>query len=118
VLPRDRHLTEQLPIAKSAPQGIGRAAGSRQKTPAVMQLAWWSALKPLKRFKARHASCMTARLASSGDRLAIFGSVILLVKSDDPGGRNNWTSYLAFFAITLLPWVLLIWLMWPALVRR
>jgi hypothetical protein len=39
--------------------------------------------------------------------------VILLVKSDDSRRRRNWLSDLEFFAITVLPWLVTIWLLWP-----
>jgi hypothetical protein len=39
--------------------------------------------------------------------------VILLVKSDDSRRRNDWLSYVGFFVITVMPWVVTIWLLWP-----
>jgi hypothetical protein len=40
--------------------------------------------------------------------------VMMLVSLGDAGrGRKRWLSDLAFLAITVAPWVILIWLMWP-----
>lgn len=40
--------------------------------------------------------------------------MILLVKLGDPGrGRKQWISYLPFVVLTVGPWVLMVWLLWP-----
>ncbi len=39
--------------------------------------------------------------------------VIMLVKLGDDQRRRNRLSDLAFLVITVVPWVVMIWLMWP-----
>jgi len=37
----------------------------------------------------------------------------MLIKLGDSERRENWLSRLPFLAITVVPWVVLIWLIWP-----
>jgi hypothetical protein len=39
--------------------------------------------------------------------------VIMLVKIGDQERHKNWRSSLSLLLITVVPWVVLFWLMWP-----
>lgn len=37
----------------------------------------------------------------------------MLDKLGDSEQRENWLSRLAFVAITVVPWIVMLWLIWP-----
>jgi hypothetical protein len=42
-----------------------------------------------------------------------IAGVFTLVKLSDSGRRENGLSRLFFVAITIVPWIVMLWLLWP-----
>jgi len=46
------------------------------------------------------------------------GVMMMLVKLDSQKRPKTWMLILGFFLMTVVPWIVMIWLLWPAAPRR
>jgi hypothetical protein len=54
-------------------------------------------------------------IGGGGHRNAITPGVIMLVKLEDQKEGRNRLSIICFLLITVVPWIVMIWLLWPVI---